>query len=217
MSGPVDRPSPPTTLRIGSPRAAECWADLTRSLTLYPETNSRVLRSLASFLEELRASIDPQTKRVELGFSGRVVWVDETPHDVRPESNLAWLKERLDRADLSGALFAENVDEASLLAFTKRLLELYTRRDMGLGFEALWPQAYAGMALLERRFEGAFSDRDDEEAGKARPNVAGRARRKAKMLRNALTLDERIRARIEGIQGRLRAGFEPGSELGLAQ
>ncbi len=187
---------------------AECWADLVRALTLYPETNSRIQRSVASFLEALHASFDARTQRIEVGFSARSVWVNDDAFELKAGTNLAWLKDRLDRSNLSGAVFSASADQASLLQFSKRLLELYTRRNLELEFEALWPDAYAGIYLLEKRFDGAFSERPDEDEGDARPSVAGRGRHKVTTLCNALTKDERIRAQIQQVQQKIRGAAD---------
>ncbi len=202
----MDRPTQSdsaTSSPTASPRVAECWADLARSLTLYPETNSRVQRSLASFFGVLRAGFDATTQQVEVGFSARSVWVADDAFELKAGTNLAWLKDRLDRADLSGAVFSAAANEAALLQFNRRLLELYTRRNLELEFQALWPDAYAGIYLLERRFEGAFSDQPGEDASDAPPSVAGRGRHKVTTLCNALTKDERIRGRIQEIQQKI--------------
>lgn len=164
--------SPPTAPPIGSPRVAECWADLTRALMLYPDTNSQVLRPLASLVGALRDGIDATSGAVELRFSARAVTIGDESFDLKEGSTVAWLKERLDRSDLSGVTFSESADEAALLAFTKRLLDLYRRRNMELGFAELWPRPYPGIALIERRFDGGFS-------GRARTRHSGPAARAA--------------------------------------
>jgi hypothetical protein len=215
VSGPTDHASslPP---ELGSPHVAECWADLARVLTLYPATNSRVQRSLAAFLAALRGTFDPASRRIELAFSARKLWVGDASFALKPGSNLVWLKERLDRADISGASFSADVDEAALLAFTQKLLDLFARRDLERGFAELWNEPLRGIVPLEHRFEGAFSDREGEDPdGEAdRPNIAGRSRHKEESLRNALTMDPRVRAKIEEVRASLEASATQESELG---
>jgi hypothetical protein len=214
VSESADRPS--STSAFGSPHVAECWADLARALTLYPATNSRVQRSLGAFLAALRAIFDAGPKRFELAFSARKVWVGETSFALKPGGNLVWLKERLDRAHVSGASFSAEVDEAALLAFTQRLLDLFARRDLEQGFAELWSEPFRGVVPLERRFEGAFSERETEgnEEDADLPSIAGRSRHKQESLRNALTMDPRVRAKLEEVRASFDARAAQGSELG---
>jgi hypothetical protein len=209
VSGPLEQSSPASTSRVESPRLVESWADLARALAIYPVTNTRVVRSLDAFLGVLRASFTGPAAVVEVCFTAGVVWVDEDAFDLKPNSNPAWLKDRLDRADLSGIAFSDATTEAPMLAFTQRLLELYARRNLELGFKDLWPVPYAGITLIERRFEGSFSGNEGPE-GPARTGIS-RASRKVKLLRNALSLDPRIRATIDRFQSRLvsTAGNSP--------
>jgi hypothetical protein len=60
----------------------------------------------------------------------------------------------------------------ALVAFSRRLLDNYQRREDDATFELLWPVEYAGLVPLDRRFDGALTitarldtqDEDDEEA-----------------------------------------------------
>jgi hypothetical protein len=182
------------------------------ALALYPDTNSQVLRPLAAFFEAVRENLNVTSKVVELSFSANAVWVGDEPFELMRGSTLAWLKDRLDRADLCGVVFSESADEMSLLAFTKRLLELYRRANMELRFEALWPEQYAGIVLLERRFDGGFSEHGGEEEGLARP-LTGSARTKIKSVCDALAADPKIRGRIDEIQSKIHAAAERKAEL----
>jgi hypothetical protein len=166
-------------------------------------------------LVALHAALDPNVPRVELGFSPRRVWIGDASFPLKPGSNLAWLQERLDRADLSGVSFSGDADEASVVAFTQHLLDLFTRRNLELDFTTLWKDSYRGITPLERRFEGAFSEHGEPEQapGHQRPSTAGRARHKEKSLHNALTLDPRVRSKVEEVQAGIRARAAHESEI----
>jgi hypothetical protein len=215
LSDPLETSSPASTSsRVESPRLVEGWADLARALAIYPVTNSRVVRSLDAFLEVLRASFVGPASVVEVCFNAGVVWVDEDAFDLKPGSNPAWLKDRLDRADLSGTAFSEETTEASMLAFTQRLLELYARQDLDLDFKDLWPAPHAGITLLERRFDGPFLAGGEAAGGPARSGILGRASRKVKLLRNALSLDPRVRGTIDRFQSRLVSAAGASTQFG---
>lgn len=180
---------------------AERWADLTLALALYPETNSRVLSAFTAFFAALRERMDAGTKAVEIAFSAKAARVGDDVFAFKPGGNLAWLKERLDRADLAGAAFAEGVPEASVLAFVKKLLEVYRRRDVTGGFAALWPETFQGVTPLERRFDGSFSGPEETDG----PVVEHGRSRAPRSLEEKLHRDPRIRGSLEAIHAKLLA------------
>jgi len=183
----------------------ECWSDLARALAIYPPTNSRVVRALEAFFAALRPRVSGGSRMVEICFSSGAVWVDDAAFDLKAGSNPAWLKDRLDRADLSGAVFSDVANEASLLAFTQRLLDLFSRQNLDLPFKELWPESHSGITLLERRFEGGFLEPGSGPEGLARHGVVGHAKLRVKHISNALSLEPRVRGAVDRLQARLLA------------
>ncbi len=203
MSGPLDHPffTPPP--RVVPLPIAERWADMARALTLYPETSVRVVSSLGAFLEALRDGIKANSRDIELAFSTSGVWVNGEIIEQKQNPKLSWLRDRLYRSDLSGAGFSESVSAASLLEFTKRLLSLYMRRDLSLPFDKLWPETYAGIALLERCFDGSFVGQNARSEGQDRPLLVDKQRLSAVGLNVQLAQDETIRLEIEELQAKV--------------
>ncbi len=176
---------------------------MARSLTLYPETSVRVVSSLEALLEALREGMKADSKEIELAFSASGVWVNGELVEQKENPKLIWLRDRLYRSDLSGASFSGSVGTASLLEFTKRLLSLYMRRDLSLSFDKLWPETYAGIALLERCFDGTFAGKNTRSDGQDHPLVADKHRARAAGLNEQLGQDETIRIEIEDLQARV--------------
>ena len=205
LSGPLDRQSISALHSVAPAPVAERWADMARSLTLYPESSARVSSSLEAFLEALREGFTANSKGLEVAFSASGVWVNGEIIEQKDNPKLRWLRDRLFRSGLSGATFSENVSAAALLEFTKRLLSLYVRRDLNVGFDKLWPEPYAGIALLERRFDGTFAGRSVESGQGDHPMVADSNRLRALDLNAQLGRDETIRGEIDDLQAKLLA------------
>jgi hypothetical protein len=137
--------------------AAESWAEFTKALSIYPESNVRVRTLLESLLATLaQARSQGAGGPVSVLFRGGKVEANGEASEIDGRSNLAWLRARLDRAALSGAAFAENVDEAALIAFTKHLLGLYLNQVAHPRPQDLWPETFPGIDLIDLRFEGGF-------------------------------------------------------------
>ena len=163
--------------------AVERWTDLARAMTLYEDNNTQVLELTESFLEALRKAVGPEGGKLEVTFTDETLRAGEESFDLRSRmkswstpanEKFAWVKSRLDRAQLAGVVFDASLEPASLTAFSRRLLDLFVRRDLQLTFEELWVEEYPGLKPLERRFEGGFAGRDGDGDETRGPNVAGR-------------------------------------------
>ncbi len=148
---------------------AEAWADFTKALSIYPETNVRVRENLAQILDAHARSLEssgnalsPRSEGVAVLFRSGQLVLDGEETEIPDGSSLAWLEARLDRASLAGLEFMASLDEEALLAFTKQLLSIYLRRDGPTDFDALWPDRYDGLVMIDRRFEGRFGVSADE-------------------------------------------------------
>jgi hypothetical protein len=151
-------------------RAAERWADFTKALSIYPDTNVRVRSNLAALRDALAAA-EPTTRAqpdagVEILFRGDELSCGGGVHPLNEGTNLGWLRTRLDKATLAGVVFQPRVEEDTLLAFSKKLLEVYLHQKAFPSFEELWPEPFDGLALIDRRFEGGFGGSVGLESGR---------------------------------------------------
>ncbi len=145
-------------------RLATHWADVSKSLSIYPETNERVLARLGEFLGCLTAHQQRNAGKpghdaergVTILFQGSELLVEDMRDAVPPGSSLQWLRERIAHAGLAGVEMMPDLAAEDFVTFTKRLLANYLRKDAGLTFDDLWPDAYDGLVLIDRRFEGTF-------------------------------------------------------------
>ncbi|MDJ0520942.1 MAG: hypothetical protein QNJ90_02590 [Planctomycetota bacterium] len=145
-------------------RLAECWAEVTKALALYPDTNERVRAKLDELFDALHgvllhgrseSGVDAE-RGVTLLFQDERIHVGSYEHTFEPSSTLAWLRERLDRSALAGVELMPDLDADAFVRFTRRLLDHYLRKDGERTFEALWPELMPGVVLIDRRFEGTF-------------------------------------------------------------
>ncbi|MDA1195972.1 MAG: hypothetical protein O2894_12415 [Planctomycetota bacterium] len=145
-------------------RLATIWADSLKALSIYPDTNERVRAKLDAVLTAARELLQargrsPQNdaeRGVSILFRHDTVHVDEERGEAPAGSPLLWLRERLAHAGLAGAELMPALDTPALVAFCKRLLANFLRKEPGLSFDDLWPDTYAGIVLIDRRFEGTF-------------------------------------------------------------
>ena len=149
-----------STDELGTPpgvRLAEAWANFTKTLAIYPETNSRVRVGLEAWREalDLVAGVHPG-QDIEVRFEDAHLRVAGEALEFRDSPALEWLRKRLDHAALCGVGFAADTPNASLISFSQKLLENYLRKDAQGEFRTLWPDRYAGIHLIDRRFVGTF-------------------------------------------------------------
>ena len=137
-------------------RLAERWADFTKALAIYPETNNRVRLNLEALQTAIGDANAAAERAVTVVFQEKHIEFGGQKHEFHDRSSLAWLRDRLDHAGLAGAQFHTGVEEATLIAFSKRLLENFLRKDANPSFEDLWPDTYDGILLMDRRFDGTF-------------------------------------------------------------
>jgi len=140
------------------------WAEFTRALAIYPETNKRVrtcLRGMRAALAEVRKQakgrqdFDPERGlSVLFRSAGMVLGGVEQP--IPSASPIAWLQKRIHHAGLAGVEFLYEVTEEGIAAFTRQLLANYLRKDPSLTSETLWPELYDALVLIDRRFDGTF-------------------------------------------------------------
>ncbi len=151
---PADAPPKPLLA------VAERWADFTKAMAIYPEANVRVGRALDALQQALtESSAAGHTDaggHVRVIFTGSQVLLGQHLHTPRPNTNLTWLRSRVERGALAGVGFLPDVDRERLVAFTKRLLGNHMRIGGDSEFGSLWPERYLGIELIQRRFAGGF-------------------------------------------------------------
>lgn len=157
-----------TPLSAAQVAVADSWADFTKALAIYPEKHERVRRMAERFFAALHEAFDdldqPELEGVDVIFYEGGVLICGHRAEPNPGSNRAWLRERMHNSTLAGVEFLMGVRGIDLTALGQRLLELYTRTDMDLQFEELWPESYTGIRLIPRQFEGTFTgDESDIE------------------------------------------------------
>ncbi len=144
----------------GADRAmVERWADFTKALAMYPETNSRVQESRNQFLEALAGALrgdDRSRPSAAIKLERDEIIVDGTRGPITHGTNLYWMYERLDKAALEGVRIHADVQPDQLIAFAKRLLKNFARKNLRVTPQDLWPETYEGLELVLRKFEGGF-------------------------------------------------------------
>lgn len=149
----------------GTPRGlrlANAWAEFSRALSIYPESNERVQGRLAAVVEHVQqaveergASHDPE-RGITVIFHDSGIHFDRGHAEIAEGSSLAWLRERLTHAGLAGVEFMPDLEPASVVTFTKQLLANFLRKEVGLTYEDLWPDRFEHIVLIDLRFEGTF-------------------------------------------------------------
>jgi hypothetical protein len=151
-------------------RLAEAWADFTKALSIYPDTNARVRTRMQAMREALEECLAGEAARpghdaergVTLLFHGHELVCGKEQHPMAQGSALAWMAQRLAHAGLAGVEWMPGLENEPLLAFTHRLLSNYLRKEPDVSFESFWPETYEGVVLVDRRFEGTFGGRGPE-------------------------------------------------------
>ncbi|MCP3916224.1 MAG: hypothetical protein GY711_11765 [bacterium] len=183
----------------------ERFADFVKSFAIYPENNGRVQANLAALLEKLQAGFGDEDcapkGTINISLHPGNIRVGRVGVELRSGTNLDWLRSRLVRSLLSGLKIDSGVNAQSVVEFTRQLLEQYTRDQLDQEFEQLWQEAFEGIELLHRLFDGMFTldELDDNGSGDGREGDGG-----------SLSLDLESRARLveelcerEGIRSRL--------------
>ncbi|MDF1701591.1 MAG: hypothetical protein P1V36_10595 [Planctomycetota bacterium] len=158
---------------------ASAWADFTKSLSIYPDTNARVQGLLATMVEHIQQHLAARgtgydsERGVTILFHDTTLLVDQAAVDIPAGSALSWLRERLAHGGLAGVEFMGHVEAPAIVGFTKQLLANFLRKESGLGFDDLWPDPHEGLVLIDLRFEGTFGGR--KAAGPYRGGHAGSA------------------------------------------
>ena len=152
-----EEPGTPPALRL-----ANAWADFTKALSIYPETNTRVKAQLDELVGMIAAELasrgpghDPE-RGITILFHDTTVHVDKDSYESPDGSSLPWLRERLTHAGLAGIEFMPDLGPDALVAFTKRLLANFLRKESGLTHDDLWPETFDALVLIDLRFEGTF-------------------------------------------------------------
>ena len=138
------------------------WAELIGVVALYPDTNRRVQDALSAYRKSLEILAGGMP--LPFVFAGEALRVGSAHVVVQHGTKVAWLKERFDHAALAGIRLSEEVDDASLVAFSRRLLEIFARRGRFGSFLEIWPERWDGLDFLERRFDGSFGEAPRPEA-----------------------------------------------------
>lgn len=218
MPGPTEHHSRPLQQALAPPQVALRWAELARALTLYPETSARATSCLEALQRALAGDDAANPRDVEVAFSATACWIGGEAHEIQDNRTLLWLRDRLFRSHLTGAIFERGVTAAAVLAFTKRLLALYLRRDLGLSFEDLWSEPSPGIVPLERCFDGTFGTAVAGAAPRDVPMVPSPGRQQNRTLNEKLARNDAVRAQVEALQSsviELAGGEEHLVELDL--
>ncbi len=156
----------------GTPPALQlvsAWADFSKALAIYPETNARVRAQLEALLGHIerahgaRAPGHDPERGITVVFHDTTVHVDQESHEMPEGSSLLWLRDRLVHAGLAGVEFMEDgLTGESLVAFCKQLLANFLRKESGLTYDDLWPTSFPSIVLIDLRFEGQFGGPADE-------------------------------------------------------
>ena len=198
----------------------ERWADFTKAYSIYPPTNARVEGALADMRKHLPKALAAKANvagGLEVAFFQGGIEVADAPVEIRDGSNVEWLHQRIRKASLAAVTFLPQVEDASILAFTARLLDLYTRSDLDAEFEALWPEVPQGMKLQDQRFAGRFRQEGEvERPGRKIPVSAAPVEVDTtgeQDLVDLLMEDEEIREALASFQGRLEEAAEAGDTM----
>ncbi len=199
-------------------RLAECWADVTKALALYPDSNDRVRLTLEQMLEALAATftrhhaesgVDPE-RGIALLFQEDRVIVGSFEHAFDPSSTLAWLRARLDRSALAGVELMADLDAESFTAFTRRLLGNFLSKESEPTFEALWPELHPGVVLIDRRFDGTFGGLPG--MGAFAGGHGGSAGGEARHFITGLLTHPKVRTRLERLRDEVEAADDETEE-----
>jgi hypothetical protein len=150
-------PAEDSTVRDPAPS----WVRFAKLLRLYPRESERVRDAAADLLRSVdaaRTATGIAAVRLALDGNRLVVAGLERAAD---EPVHPWLAERFRRSALVGVVLAPEVTAEELTDFTLRLLENHVRGRSEARFEVLWPESYAGIRPLARRFDGVFSEHVD--------------------------------------------------------
>lgn len=196
---------------------AECWADVTKALAVYPDSNERVQSKLTELIEAaqgvltaVRGEAGADLERgIGILFQEEHVFVGSMEHTFEPGSTLAWLRTRLDRSALAGIELMPDLTMESFTAFTRQLLDNFLQKDGELTFEALWTELYDGVVLIDRRFEGTFGGL--AALGKFAGGHGGSASGDTRHFITGLLMHPKVRKRIARI-GELGSADEETSE-----
>lgn len=170
VEGPAGH-DPAAEIAVRVMELVEQWVTLSKAVALYPSSNSRVRASVERFLQGLaayRTRPERTDAAVRLIFTGGQVLVDDQRVDPKGSTSYEWLKTRLDYAGLAGLCFEPGVGIDSMVAFTRRLLDIQNRELRSQSLNVTFDHTYAGIELIDRRFEGHFRVSDDGASGTVR-------------------------------------------------
>jgi hypothetical protein len=139
-------------------RLVDGLAQFTRTLAIYPASNSRVIANLEAFLRAFgQVQAEGQPRPVRILFGGEHLRVDGEEHDMASSAQVGWLCERCEKTGLAGIELSPGLERNSVVRFSKLLLENHARAGAEIDFEAMWKSAPADMQPIERRFDGDFT------------------------------------------------------------
>ncbi len=170
MSESTDHP--PTAPPPADVVFVERWSDFAKAFSIYPPTNTRVRGALEEMLEHLPKALVAKANvagGLEIGFFQGGLDVAGMEIELREGSNVEWLHQRIRKACIATVTFLPSVEDEALLAFTARLLDLFTRADLDDSFESLWPEIPPGLKLQDQHFAGRF--RAEGEAARTESRV----------------------------------------------
>lgn len=154
----MSRTEETATIRSGSAAVAERWADLTKAIAIYPETNSRVAASVACFLDALHDYLDEaDSEQAEILFTRERFIVGEEVFDLESVPALGWIRRHLDLMGLAGVCFGRSTNSESLCDLGLRLIAA------GKAEGATGPpgpeegEELEGIVLVRRQFTGTFA------------------------------------------------------------
>lgn len=129
----------------------ERLADFLKVSGLYPANNTRVQESAAAVLQ-LAADLRAGRPRLVIRLSGGQLSVDLT-QITSNKANVLWLCDSLRKTAAAGIGLSSELSKQSLLDFAARLRNnTSARAGRSTTFENLWPEPFAGIEVLERRF-----------------------------------------------------------------
>ncbi len=178
---------------------AETWASMTKDLSIYPETNQRIQKGLASFLSKLHEALGKHDQiEITIHLEKVRVGTDEIPFP--PHCTLPWLRARLDAFGYAGFSFSKKLVLVDLLQYS---LEISRPRT---GEELQEPTPVPGIQPVARVFGASQLGREHDPAHFLEHPLIAEICEASEEVRNKIEI---LRKSVEEMKGEERLEITP--------